>query len=110
MKRIILVGLVFIGFSCSVNAAKAPPIKEKDDWMSRCKSLASVAEQFMTNRQHGVAMSDMMDIVKSGADLHKHMVINAYNKPRYELEENQEREIAEFRDFYYLACAKNHMK
>lgn len=72
---------------------------------SECDSISKLAENIMNNRQHGTAMSKMMQIAEDNK-LIQAMVISAYEKNRYSTEEVQTKIIEEFRDDAHLQCVK----
>jgi hypothetical protein len=107
MKRIfwlvIAVGILTAGI------AKAEEAKENP--LSICNSIASYAETAMTKRQEGFLMVQMMEIaIGSDSDnvneFGRTIIIEAYEHPRYSTTEFQREAIADFRDRWYLWCAK----
>ena len=95
--------------------ASKPEVKEnkysEEEWMSICKSTAGAARAIMTNRQRGVAMTEMMDKVVRPAepaikDIVKAFVIDAYNRPRYDTPEYQQKSVLDFENHAYLTCIK----
>lgn len=95
--------------------ANKPVVKEnkypEEEWMSICKSAAGAAKAIMTNRQRGVAMTEMMDKVVRPAepaikDIVKAFVIDAYSRPRYDTPENQQKSVLDFENSAYLTCVK----
>ena len=95
--------------------ASKPEVKEnkysEEEWMSICKSAAGAAKAIMTNRQRGVAMTEMMDKVVRPAepaikDIVKAFVIDAYSRPRYDTPENQQKSVLDFENSAYLTCVK----
>lgn len=95
--------------------ANKPVVKEnkysEEEWMSICKSAAGAAKAITTNRQRGVAMTEMMDKVVRPAepaikDIVKAFVIDAYSRPRYDTPENQQKSVLDFENSAYLTCVK----
>jgi hypothetical protein len=70
-----------------------------------CKEKADIAAQLMGVRQMGVPMADVMAIFEGNA-LYTMMTVEAYETPRYVTKEIQERQIAKFRDKWYMLCYK----
>jgi hypothetical protein len=70
-----------------------------------CENVADMAERIMELRQNGASAADVMAIAK-GNDLLQAMTVEAYEGGRYRVEANQQREIADFRDEWYLWCFK----
>ena len=83
----------------------------EEDWLSICKSSAGAAKVIMSSRQRGAAMTDMMDRVVRPADpaikdIVKAFVIDAYNRPRFDTPEYQQKAILDFENYAYLTCIK----
>lgn len=83
----------------------------EEEWLSICKSTASAANAIMSSRQRGVAMTEMMDKVVGLAepaikDIVKAFVIDAYNRPRFDSSEYQQKAILDFENYAYLTCVK----
>lgn len=85
------------------------------DWVDICGQFASLGEGIMYARQSGRSMQEMIEIVsktdgsKSDNDLSSDLIkitIAAYEKPRHDSEEAQQRSIAEFKNKLFLDCAK----
>ena len=72
---------------------------------SYCDQISELAEGIMSSRQGGVSMAKAMEIAGDNK-LFKGMMVDAYETGRYIVESNQRREIADFRDKWYLACYK----
>lgn len=95
--------------------ANTPEVKEnkysEEEWMSICKSTAGAANAIMSSRQRGVAMTEMMDKVVRPAEpaikeIVKAFVIDAYNRPRYDSPEYQQKSVLDFENHAYLTCIK----
>lgn len=89
-------------------AISAPALAEDeqstDDF---CKSVHSMAEQFMISRQIGVPMPEVMALVRqSGSTLAPILVQEAYSQPRMSVKANQQRLITDFANEAYLGCLK----
>jgi hypothetical protein len=67
-----------------------------------CEQLGQVAATVMEARQAGVPLSTVMDIMDS--DLGQALALDAYNQPRYRVEENQLRAIEDFRNEVERVC------
>ena len=72
---------------------------------SYCDQISELAEAMMSSRQAGVSMAKAMKVTGDNK-LFKGMMVDAYETGRYIVESNQRREIADFRDKWYLACYK----
>lgn len=74
--------------------------------MATCKSYADLAATVMEARQKGIAMSKLMATNESGDRIIEQFIIQAYDQPRMNVEENQQRMIRDFENDIYLACVK----
>lgn len=81
-----------------------------------CPTLGGLAESIMRNRQDGVPLSRMMQILPpdDGSDpvlpVARMMVVNAFEQPRYQTERHQWREIQDFRAEWELICYQETMQ
>jgi hypothetical protein len=74
--------------------------------VSECKVHGQLAEEIMKRRQEGVPMATLMEAAEKadgGAPLTA-VIRMAYNVPRYELQENQQKAIVDFENSIYGAC------
>lgn len=75
-----------------------------------CGSYGKLAETLMESRQIGMSMQKQMESAEKQSEPLRSqvqsMLIMAYERPRYNSEENQRREIENFRDQIYLECIK----
>lgn len=92
MKKLMILAVMMM---VALNASA----KETDT----CKNIAEVAETIMDARQSGVSVVDMMEIAGDN-DLMKKMVIYAYKQPKYNGAEFRRKEIASFKNEFYIAC------
>lgn len=74
-----------------------------------CETIEHVAGATMRARQRGVALSEVIAVAQNAdipevARLMRTMVIAAYELPRYETAEFQQRAIADFAEEWALAC------
>lgn len=70
-----------------------------------CDKVSSTAETLMKARQRGVSMSSLMNSAGDNKTI-KAMVIDAFEKPRFNSDPYVKRAIEEFRDRWYLECVK----
>lgn len=70
---------------------------------SPCTSIGDLAEQIMTHRQAGTAISQLMPMVE-GNDLFVKMLLEAYQKPRFSSPEYKSREIEDYRNLWETGC------
>ena len=68
-----------------------------------CTSVGDVAEQIMTHRQAGRAISQLMPLV-DGNPLFIQMLLQAYQEPRFGTRDFQQREIEDFRNLWEIGC------
>jgi len=76
-----------------------------------CKHVEEMAENIMKNRQAGASMSDMMEIANSTESeatrtVARHLVVKAYEMPRFSTEEHKRNIIIRFKNKAYLECYK----
>lgn len=84
-----------------------PSVAAQSDWKDACEAASTLAEQIMKARQNGVPMAAQMNMTKAEPnDLVEALIIDAYDKPRFESDKHQMRLIEDFRDEAYLKCAK----
>ncbi len=70
-----------------------------------CTYVATGAEHVMRARQSGVSLGHALEITK-GDRFHTQLVMVAYEKPRYQSFNYQQRAIDTFRDEWHLTCLK----
>lgn len=77
---------------------------------SRCAASASFAGLIMVGRQNGVPIADLMENHSKDNDTasreHRKIIIYAYDRPRMNHEENQDKLVKDFENEVYLACYK----
>ena len=95
MKKLILTTIAAVTLSFNVSAT--------DESKDQCKFIHKLATSIMGNRQLNADMPGMMKLA-SGNKMIEEVVINAYDRPAYSVKKNQEREIKQFANEYYLAC------
>lgn len=76
---------------------------------SDCDAWSNLAKEIMTSRQAGVPITDVIALFKKldgyTADKER-LIFQAYDAPRFQTEEHKQREITEFQNAAYLACAR----
>lgn len=82
-----------------------------EDLSSRCKSMSELARIIMQKRQDGVPMSEIVEKVVNTTpqplqEVLRLTVISAYDKPRYNTPEIQQKTILDFENESYLTCTK----
>ena len=104
MKKLVLISV--LGFSSISSNAIASQF---------CDMIERISYQTMLSRQQGAPLSKEMGIINEIAtesqgskatQILKKIVISAYEEPKYETKENQEREAQEFSNDWTLACYK----
>lgn len=71
-----------------------------------CAVLADLAEVIMESRQIGVPLGEALALA-GGNELIEAVVMSAWERPRFSVPENQQREAEEFRDNWHLACLQS---
>lgn len=74
-----------------------------------CEDRADLAREVMASRQAGVPIADVIRLAKESNAYTKatrDLILRAYEAPRYQTEEHQQREITEFENAAYVACAR----
>ena len=70
-----------------------------------CKSIADISETIMEKRQEGVKMIDMLELVKDNKAVET--MLDAYDFPKFSLDENKREMVSDFSDRWLMACIKN---
>lgn len=92
-----------------------PPNKKttmsNEELSSRCKSMSELAKIIMQKRQDGVSMSEIVEKVVNTTpqplqEVLRLTVISAYDKPRFNTPEIQQKTILDFENEAYLTCTK----
>lgn len=84
-----------------------------DDAATICKAIGETARLIMERRQADVPMSEMIQAIdgikgpESVGKFGRELVIMAYQKPDFSVEDNQREAIAEFGNEMELACYLN---
>lgn len=68
-----------------------------------CDQLSTLAKAIMKNRQANVDLGDAIKLA-GGNEYIQSMIIEAWQTPGYQVKSNQQREIQNFGNKYYLAC------
>ena len=71
-----------------------------------CKSIADISETIMEKRQDGVKMIDMLNLVKDNKAVES-IVLDAYDFPKFSIDENKQDVVSDFSDRWLMACIKN---
>lgn len=91
-------------------ADRAPPAEDAQESsklspQETCKSYANLSKTIMGARQAGASMAEMMQIA-DGDKLQEEIIIEAFDKPRMNLEENRREMAVDFENEIYLQCIK----
>lgn len=87
-----------------------------DDTETGCHELGEMSKSVMLARQAGVPISKVLDTAKRNSpdpvvlQLLKAIIIEAYEKPRFDTEAIKERVISEFGNSVEVACLKSSLK
>jgi hypothetical protein len=95
--------LLVVVFATAAQAQLTPQAKEY------CESVSGLAYSIMSNRQSGVAMSEVLKVDKDDDKVFQHMVLEAYKSPRYVTPEVQMQSKEDFRDKWHLRCVRSLM-
>lgn len=82
-----------------------------EELSSRCKSMSELASIIMQKRQEGVPMSEIVEKVVNTTpqplqEVLRLTAISAYDKPRFNTPEIQQKTILDFENEAYLTCTK----
>lgn len=102
LKMVIAIAAVTISVS---SHAAASASTEQDD-VELCVLVSRIAETAMRARQTGMALTEFMDL-GSGSGLWRSITLEAYEAPRWPVEEFRQREIDTFRDRWALNCYRH---
>lgn len=97
MKKILLIALALL-------AGTSQADDDKSDTF--CTAINSLAKSIMTARQQGVSLAQAIEVAEGSAI--KAIVLDAYERPRYRTEDNQQRQVVEFQDEWYMACLRQY--
>jgi hypothetical protein len=110
MKRFIassiIIGMLFIPL-----VAKSEPTD-----FEVCSGFAELAEQAMSCRQENIDLQLVLGVIKkvnageAEAKLAKIIILEAYDSPRFHLEENRQDAIMEYKNKIFLQCMKARSK
>lgn len=95
--RKILVAVLFASFALPAKASEV------------CEARAELAKQIMLSRQAGVPITDLLESMRKVGTVDKAtetLALSAYEAPRYQTKEHQQREVTEFQNAAYVACAR----
>lgn len=121
MNRAIFIILFFVSTIANAwnqkDSDEVNSIKHEKGWKQTCGLIGFSARKTMESRQAGVSMADQLRITDKflkpddpAGKLEQKIVLDAYKQPRFEVEENQQKSVEDFRDKWYLACAENYLK
>lgn len=85
-------------------ASVAAHADDVDKSKETCDKVHRIAEQVMTDRQMGVAITDTIATVNNSFG--EEMVIRAYKQNRWHTEARQKDAVEEFATGYYLYCVE----
>ncbi|WP_207285188.1 hypothetical protein [Pseudomonas sp. FW300-N2A2] len=80
--------------------------------LEECKRMEHSAKTVMESRQSDVPMSTLWGIAEESdseyiKEMYKMLIRNAYDKPRFSLEENQQKAVIDFQNDFFSACMRN---
>lgn len=101
-----------IGFGLlAICALEAKAQTSKED-LEECKRMEHSAKLVMESRQSDVPMSTLWEIAEKSdseyiKEMYKLLISSAYDKPRYSVEENQQKAVIDFQNSFFSACMRN---
>lgn len=97
--------LKFAALALALSVCVSAQAEEKPTPEQSCAETYELAEVVMKARQVGVKLPDMMEAVADD-QMALFLIREAYAQPRFNVEENQTKEIQRFAEQYYLVCLK----
>lgn len=76
-----------------------------EDEKMTCKQVSELAGVIMTARQTGVPMVEVFEKA-DGFKVIEDVIILAYKTPKFSVKENQQEQINEFKNEFFLNCVK----
>jgi len=95
MKKLLIAALILIPISAHC----------AEDWQENCEVVGDLAYAIMHARQQGAPLPAIMEVAADD-ELSRKMVADAYDLPKYTLDESKAEAADEFRDKWYLDCYK----
>lgn len=80
--------------------------------VTECDPYAALAREIMQNRQAGIPMRKVMEVVGKTPETAyvRTLVVEAYDQPAYVTEPHQARAVTEFENKAYSACIKGQVR
>jgi len=103
MKKLIIALTITASFTTF--AEEAEPITDESQLSANCDVLERLSRSIMINRQSGIPLRSMLEILKQGT-LGRKITLLAYSMPAHRSEEFQQRAINDFANGYLLECVK----
>ena len=102
-----ILGLCFVVIL--VGCSKSNSTNDMASNTAFCQAMDDISATIMFNRQIGMSMAEMMKIADQSDDQQvkeaiQAIIKDAYLTSRYEIKEDQEKAITDFRDEVYLTC------
>ena len=91
------------------------PAFAEDTWKTTCEALSETAGSIMSARQAGVPLAQMMNMLTEKEPVGatekdkryvEGLVLQAYEQPRFNTEDDKNNSINDFQNTIYLRCAK----
>lgn len=96
MQKLLITAVLLASFTISA---------EESTVNAGCSAIETLSREIMTNRQFGVPLSKMLEIMPSGT-LGRKLTIIAYSSPVYSTVQYQQRAINNFANEALLECVK----
>lgn len=106
-KQLSFIPMMLVPLCLAAQGAQKP-----NEDFEECKRMEHSAKTVMESRQSDVPMSTMWGIAEeSGSEyvkeMYKMLIRNAYDKPRFSLEENQQKAVTDFQNDFFSSCIRN---
>jgi len=95
MRYLIATFLLVIGANAQAN----------DTWKKQCSDISDTAKAVMNARQAGVPTAKLMEVAGDNKGMET-MIIQAYERPRYNSPEYKARASVDFAETWYVTCVR----
>jgi len=103
MKKLIIALSLMASFTTF--AEEVEPVTDESQLSANCELLETLSREIMTNRQFGIPLRSMLEIMEQGT-LGRKITLLAYSMPVYGTEKYQQKAINDFANGYLLECVK----
>lgn len=107
MKKVLMIMLALVFVVGNTDAQASTELNDQDG----CELLGSLSKAIMSARQRNMPMQDLMrDFFGDNSqfdNVARGIVIDAYETPLFNTEQNKKVAITEFQNKWYLECVKS---